>query len=91
VSELLGKAVLALGRGPTNAELALVAETLAHSGDEQAIAVLDAASYGDREGLEALCTLASANGSSAFVALDLAVVWGSGVEALTLSSAVADT
>jgi hypothetical protein len=91
VSEVLGRAFLALGRGPTNAELALVAETLARSGDEQAIAVLDAASYGDREAFDALDALATANGSSAFVALDLAVVWGSGVEALTRKSAVAET
>jgi hypothetical protein len=91
VSELLGKAFLALGPGPTNAELGLVADALAEAGDEQAIAVLDAASYGDRKGLDALYTLASANGSSAFVALDLTVVWASGVEGLTLNSAVADS
>jgi hypothetical protein len=60
---------------------------LARSGDEHAIAVLDAASSGDGKAFDALAALASANGSSAFVALDLAVVWGAGVEARCSSKA----
>jgi hypothetical protein len=68
-SDLLAQAFAALGPGPTQRELELVAEALRDSGDEDAIAILEAPG---RDEFRALAELASASGSSAFVALDLA-------------------
>jgi hypothetical protein len=67
VSDLLPRAFAALGMGPTDRELALVADTLADAG---AGPELEAAAA-DRGVFEALVEVASAAGSSGFVALDL--------------------
>lgn len=72
-SDLLARAFDALGAGPTDRELELVAETLRRSGDEEAIAVLEAELGSD--GFRALAELASASGSSGFVALDLVTAY----------------
>jgi hypothetical protein len=72
VNELLERAFVALGKAPTYRELALVAETIRESGDEDALAELDAAAW-DRDASAALGELALASGSSGFVALDLLV------------------
>jgi hypothetical protein len=70
VSELLERAFVALGPGPKPRELSLVAETLRKSGDEEAIAALEAAAdLGDA--FEALVELAEASGVRPFTALDL--------------------
>lgn len=72
MNPLLERAFMALGKAPTKRELALVAETLVESGDKAAIAVLEAAGFGPPfVGIAELQDLASASGSSAFVALDL--------------------
>ena len=65
----LAEAFQFLGRGPTNRELGLAADVLRESEVE--------VDYDDAQ-----VELARANGSSAFVALDLAVVRYSGLEAL---------
>ena len=64
---LLARAFAALGQGPSWREIGLVAESL--RADEDAVAVLEAGTGGDE--FRALCELASASGSSGFVALDL--------------------
>jgi hypothetical protein len=70
VSELLARAFGALGDSPSYRELALVAEAVRESDDEEALEVLEAAL---EDGLRdsALDELALASGSSGFVALDL--------------------
>ena len=66
----LAEAFRFLGRGPTNRELCLAVDLLRESGVE-----LDL-------DLDALAEIATANGSSFFVALDLATAWDSGIENL---------
>ena len=58
-----------LGRGPSDRELGLAIDLLRESGVE--------VDYDD-----ALVEIATANGSSAFVALDLATAWNCGIENL---------
>jgi hypothetical protein len=79
MSELLARAFAALGPGPTERDLALVAESLRSSGDEDALAILEAG-IGCAE-FEALAELASVSGSSPFVALDLATAFANPGEA----------
>jgi hypothetical protein len=83
VSDLLRGAFVALGREPTRDELGFVAEVLHRTEISEQVALLDSASTGDRDANQELATLATEAGSNGFVALDLAVAYGAGVEALT--------
>ena len=80
MSELLARAFAALGPAPTDRELALVADAVRNSGDEEAIAALEA-DYDDPAWKE-LDAVAIESGASAFVALDLKTVFCTGVETL---------
>jgi hypothetical protein len=70
MTELLSRAFAALGAGPTQRELELVAQALRDSEDDDTVAALEAA-ITDREAADTLTELALASGSSGFVALDL--------------------
>lgn len=77
MNELLERALVALGPAPSHRELELVAETLRASGDEEAIAALEAAAdLGDA--FEALVELAEASGVGPFTALDLVTEFSTG-------------
>jgi hypothetical protein len=69
-------AFVALGAAPTHQELALVASAVRRSKDEGALALLGAASHGERDALRTLYATAESTGSSALVALDLATDYG---------------
>ena len=73
MTELLRRAFLALGPGPTHRELRLVAETLRETADEETTAILvDAAdAIGDDHAMDEVNEIAVEEGASAFVALDL--------------------
>jgi hypothetical protein len=70
VSELLERAFQALGPGPSQREVVLVAQAIHDSEDQDAISALEA-TLDDDEAWHALVNLAQASGSSGFVALDL--------------------
>jgi hypothetical protein len=77
MSELLARALAALGADANFDEVRLVANALRKSNDEEALALLDAASEGDRVALDALYAIATEAGAGDFVALDLATEYGS--------------
>ena len=84
MSALVASAFRALGTGPSRHELALVADALRDSSDQQALELLNAAAE-NREAFHRLAYVADAAGSSGFVALDLLVVLTAGADALTRS------
>jgi hypothetical protein len=71
MSELLVRALSALGSGATAREIELVAGTLRTAGDKDVLGMLEAAAE-DWRAFEALCRVAEEAGASGFVALDLA-------------------
>jgi hypothetical protein len=78
LSELLARALRALGPGAKRDEIALVARALRDSGDEETLALFGLPQEGpelafDRAALGRVEELAEAVGASPFVALDLYV------------------
>lgn len=70
MSDLVAGAFGALGMAPSLREVELVAAALRASGDEDALALFEAAEA-DRDGFKALAAVATASGSCGLVALDL--------------------
>ena len=77
MNELLARAFAALGPNPTDRELGLVADAVRNSGDEEAIAALEA---DDDAAWQKLVAIATENGANGYTALDFRVVFCSGVE-----------